>query len=67
MLLLEEDYRAADGGLRLTRKSPKQMIEIEGMKNDAMDEILGSNYDDLLKRSQKDKLKISWSKREEIY
>ena len=67
-LMLDEDYLTPGQGLRLTgNKRDKVMIEVSGAPNNQMDEILGSNYDDLLKRSAKGRLKIGWHKQEAIY
>jgi hypothetical protein len=67
-LMLEEEYLTADQGLRLTgNKRDQVMIEVGGSTGREQDEILGSNYDDLLKRSAKGRLKIGWHRREAIY
>ena len=67
-LMLDEDYLTPGLGLRLTgNKRDKVMIEVSGTPNNQTDEILASNYDDLLKRSAKGRLKIGWHKQEAIY
>lgn len=68
LLMLDEDYLSADQGLRLTgNKRDQVMVEVGSSAGSERWEILGSNYDDLLKRSAKGKLKIGWHKREAIY